>query len=134
MDTVGKRLRAAREAQGYTVQQLHELSGVNDEEISGYEEDRWFPPVSALIKLQATLKCSIEWLLTGEAPTINPLYSPPGPDEIMLSRIEFDLISRFRVLNEHDRQCAFDIITMLYEQETGNQASAYSAYDGDADQ
>lgn len=133
MDTVGKRLRAAREAQGYTVQQLHELSGINDEEISGFEEDRWFPPVSALIKLQGPLKCSIEWLLIGVSPTINPLYSPSGPDEIMLSRIEFDLISRFRGLNERDRQCAFDIITMLYEQGTGNQTSAYSTYAGNAD-
>lgn len=85
MGTVGKRLRAAREAQGYTVQQLHELSGVTDEEISGFEEDRWFPPFSALIKLQDPLKCSIEWLLTGTVPINNPLYSPSGPDEILLS-------------------------------------------------
>jgi len=112
----------------YTVQQLHELSGVAEGEINGFEEDRWFPPFSALIALQSPLKCSVEWLLTGETPTVNPLYSPPSCDGTPLSSVETDLIAMFQLLNEHDRGCAFDIISMLYEQTTGNQVSAYSAY------
>ena len=116
MDTIGKRLRAARKAQGYTVQQLHELTRLPEEEIDGFEEERYFPPISALIALQSPLKCSIEWLLLGKEPEKNPLYSSSASDELLLSRAEFDLVSMFRLLNEHDRRCVFDIITMLYEQ------------------
>ena len=133
MDTVGKRLRAAREAQGYTIQQLHELTRLPEEQISDFEEDRYFPPISAFIALQGPLKCSIEWLLFGKEPAKNPLYSSSSSGELLLSRAEFDLISMFRLLNEHDRRCAFDIVTMLYEQAAGNRASPYSSYGGSSD-
>lgn len=133
MDTIGKRLRAAREAQGYTVQQLHELTRLPEDQIIGFEADQWFPNISALVALQKPLKCSIEWLLTGIEPEINPLYSSPSCDGVPLSPAEADLVAMFRLLNEHDRGCAFDIVTMLYEQATGNRVSAYSSYGGSSD-
>lgn len=133
MDTAGKRLRAAREAQGYTIQQLHELSRVPEDHILEFEEDRHFPNFSALVALQGPLKCSIEWLITGNAPIMNPLYSPAGCDGVPLSSMETDLVGMFRLLNEHDRRCAFDLIAMLYGQTTEGQPSAYSSYAGSAD-
>ena len=133
MDTVGKRLRAAREAQGYTIQQLHELTRLPEEQISGFEEDRYFPNISALGALQKPLKSSIEWLLTGIEPEINPLYSSPSYDGVRLSQVEADLIAMFRQLNNHDQGCAFDIVTMLYEQAAGNRVSPYSAHGGSSD-
>lgn len=128
MDTVGKRLRAAREAQGYTIQQLHELSMVPEDHILEFEADRHFPNLSALAALQEPLKCSVEWLLTGKAPTINPLYSSATCDGVPLSSLETDLVGMFRLLNEHNRKCAFDFIAMLYGQVAENQPSAYSSY------
>ena len=50
MDTVGKRLRAAREAQGYTLRQLQELSRVPEDHILEFEEDRHFPNFMALCR------------------------------------------------------------------------------------
>lgn len=133
MDTVGKRLRAAREAQGYTIQQLHELSMVPEDHILEFEADRHFPNFSALAALQGPLKCSVEWLLTGKAPTMNPLYSSAACDGVPLSSLETDLVGMFRLLNEHDRKCAFDFIAMLYGQTAENHPSAYSSYAGGAD-
>lgn len=133
MDTVGKRLRAAREAQGYTIQQLHELSMVPEDHILEFEADRHFPNFSALAALQGPLKCSVEWLLIGKAPTMNPLYSSAACDGVPLSSLETDLVGMFRLLNEHDRKCAFDFIAMLYGQTAENRPSAYSSYAGGAD-
>lgn len=131
MDTVGKRLRAAREVQGYTIQQLHELSMVPEDHILEFEADRHFPNFSALAALQEPLKCSVEWLLTGKAPTMNPLYSSTTCDGVPLSSLETDLVGMFRLLNEHDRKCTFDFITMLYGQTAENHPSAYSSYTSD---
>lgn len=131
MDTVGKRLRAAREAQGYTIQRLHELSMVPEDHILEFEADRHFPNFSALAALREPLKCSVEWLLTGKVPPINPLYSSAACDGVPLSSLETDLVGMFRLLNEHDRKCAFDFVAMLYGQTAENHPSAYSSYASD---
>lgn len=133
MDTVGKRLRAAREAQGYTLRQLQELSRVPEDHILEFEEDRHFPNFMALTALQEPLKCSVEWLLTGKAPIMNPLYSSMDCDSVSLSPAETDLVEMFRLLDEHDRRCAFDFIAMLYGQTAQNQPSAYMSHAGGAD-
>lgn len=127
MDTVGKRLRAAREAQSYTIQQLYELTRLPEEQIVGFETDQYFPNISALVALQRPLKCSIEWLLTGVEPEINPLYSSPSCDGVPLTPVERDLVAMFCLLNEHDRRYAFDVVSMLYEQGVGTRASSYAS-------
>lgn len=133
MDTVGKRLRAAREAQGYTIQQLHKLSMVPEDHILEFEADRHFPNLSALAALQEPLKCSVEWLLTGKSPTMNPLYSSAACDDVSLSSLETDLVGMFRLLNEHNRKCVFDFIAMLYGQTVEDQPSAYLSYTSGTD-
>lgn len=127
MDTVGKRLRAAREAKGYTTRQLYELTKLPEEQIVGFETDQYYPNILALVALQMPLKCSIEWLLTGVEPEINPLYSSSSCDGVLLTPVERNLVAMFRLLNEHDRRYAFDVVSMLYEQGAGTRESSYGA-------
>lgn len=123
MDTVGKRLRAAREAKGYTTRQLYELTKLPEEQIVGFETDQYYPNILALVALQMPLKCSIEWLLTG----VNPLYSSSICDGVLLTPVERNLVAMFRLLNQHDRCYAFDVVSMLYEQGAGTRESSYRA-------
>lgn len=128
MDTIGTRIKAAREMKGLTVQQLGELTEVSANNISGFENDRYAPSFSVLIPICRVLECSIDWLLTGST------FGPPKSDhalscdDVPLSQLELDLVAMFRLLKEHDRKNAFDFVAMLYGQGTGKADSAYSTY------
>lgn len=125
MDTLGLRLKAARERQGYSVQQLSQLTGIAADNLTAFEEDRYAPPLSMLFALQKPLKCTVEWLLSGEEPEISPIESTSACNGIPLSQVEHDLIAMFRLLGEHDRENAFDLVSLLYRKATGKCASDY---------
>lgn len=131
MDTVGKRLRAARVKCGFTMLQLHDMTGLSTGNISDIEHDRNMPSVSSLIPLSKALDLSIDWILTGEeseARISEPSFSTE--DNVAL-QIEHDLISMFRILNEHDQDNVFDFVTMLYEKAIGKKGSVASTYTAD---
>ena len=128
MDTIGTRIRAAREIKGLTVQQLSELTEVSANNISGFEDDRYTPSFSVLIPICRVLECSVDWLLTGSAIGAPKAGHEPSCDDVPLSQLELDLVAMFRLLKEHDRKNAFDFVTLLYEQEEGKTDSAYSTY------
>lgn len=131
MDTVGKRLRAARQKYGYTMQQLHDLTGLSTGNISDIEHDRNTPSVSSLIPLSKALDLSLDWILTGEEPETRKsdfLLDATGDPA---SQIECDLVSMFRTLNRHDQDNVFDFVTMLYEKAIGKKGSVASTYTAD---
>lgn len=49
METIGKRVRAARQELGLTMKQLHEQTGLSTGNISDIENDRNTPSVSSLV-------------------------------------------------------------------------------------
>lgn len=116
MDTIGTRIQTARKIQGYTIDQLHKLSGLSVKELNNFEEDQWTPPISALIALQRPLRCTMEWLLCREHA------------DTPLTPVEADLLTKFRFLNKHDKKILFDITSMLYGQAEGNIESQYKSY------
>lgn len=128
MDTIGTRIRAAREMKGLTVQQMSELTEVSAENISGFENDRYAPSFSVLIPICRVLECSIDWLLTGSAFGAPKAGREPSCGNVPLSQLELDLVAMFRLLKEHDRKNAFDFVALLYEQGEGKADSAYSTY------
>lgn len=133
MDTIGSRIRAARKIKGLTMQQLHELTGLSTGNISDLENDRYAPSVSALIPIRRALKCSIDWLLSGEdlgAPKSEQALSCDG---VELSQLEANLVAMFRLLKSSDRETTFDFVTMLYEKTTGEKGSVYLTYIEDED-
>lgn len=128
MNTVGKRVRFARQECGFTMKQLHDLTGLSTGNISDIENERNAPSVASLIPLSRALNRSLDWLLTGEEPDAPKSESPATCDGVELSQVEADLVAMFRVLGERDRETAFDFVTMLYEKASGEKGSVYSTY------
>lgn len=128
MDTIGTRIKAAREMKRLTVQQLSELTGVSAENISGFEHDRYVPSISDLISIGRVLECSVDWLLIGSTLGAPSARYEPSCDDVPLSQLELDLVAMFRLLKKHDQKNAFDFVAMLYEQTTGEKGSIYSTY------
>lgn len=128
MDTIGKRVRAARQECGYTMKQLHDLTGLSTGNISDIENDRNTPSVASLVPLSKALRKSLDWLLTGELDSTRTNERPMECDDVPLSQVERDVIAMLRLLRPHDRKSVIDIITMFYEQATGKKGSIYSTY------
>ena len=69
-DTIGGRIRRAREATGYSSAQLARRIGVKTTTVAGWEHDRAAPRTNRLTMLAGVLGVSPTWLLhgLGEAP------------------------------------------------------------------
>ena len=128
MDTIGKRVRAARQECGYTMKQLHELTGLSTGNISDIENDRNTPSVASLVPLGAALKRSLDWLLTGEDPASRTSEKRPVCDGVELTQAEADVIAMFRLLDDRSKEDVFDFVTMKYEKASGEKGSIYSTY------
>lgn len=131
MDSIGERVRAARKESGYTMKQLHDLTGLSTGNISDIENGRNTPSVAAVVALGGALRCSLDWLLMGAEGAARSPERVPVCDGVPLSSIESDLVAMFRYLEGRDRETAFDFVTMLYEKATGEKGSIYSTYTED---
>lgn len=63
---IGQRLREARSAKGYTLQQLADAAGYGRAAISGAEHGRSVLRPQAMIAIAKLLGISIDWLMTGD--------------------------------------------------------------------
>jgi transcriptional regulator with XRE-family HTH domain len=67
MDTIGKRIRAGREACGYqSAADLAKAAGTHRVNVLRWEAGTVTPGGAALMKLANALGCSVDWLLTGK--------------------------------------------------------------------
>ena len=115
MNTIGQRLKAARENQGYTLQQLCQLVGIEENHLIAFEGDRCVPPISMIFTLKNALNCSLDWLLSGESKEIEPLESNSIGTSGLLSPEEAQFLSVFRLLDDSDRQCVYELTDLLYK-------------------
>lgn len=67
IDTFGGRLRSAREARGYTVNQLAQRAGVSGAAVSRYENKKRRPRADEAVRLARGLRCSVAWLVGVES-------------------------------------------------------------------
>ena len=134
MDTIGSRIKAARKNRGFTIQRLHELTGLSTGNISDLENNRYAPSVSALLPIRQALGYSIDWLLCGEDADTEKSEGSFPCDDAGLTQMEADLVAMFRLLKSRDQETAFDFVTMLYEKAAGKKGSVYLTYieDGNA--
>jgi len=63
---IGRRLYSRRKELNYSLNELQELTGIPKGNLSGYERSRYCPSADTLRLLSTTLKCSVDWILTGE--------------------------------------------------------------------
>lgn len=128
MDSVGERIKAAREMKGLTVRRLSELTKLPIEEISDLESNRRVLSVSAMIQISRTFECSVDWLVTGSTFGAPKVKHIPSRDDGSLSQLESELVAMFRLLQEQERKNVFDFVTLLYEQKAEVADSAYLTY------
>jgi transcriptional regulator with XRE-family HTH domain len=62
---VGERIKALREAQDMTLEQVAKLAGIDAEQLAAYEEGRGVPAIGAVIQLSRVLGSKMEGLLHG---------------------------------------------------------------------
>ena len=128
MDTIGKRVRSARQDLGFTMKQLHEITGLSTGNISDIENEKNMPSVSSLVSLSRALRRSLDWLLTGDESNTRNSEQTTICDGVPLSPTEADLVAMFRLLDERGREMIFDTAMMMDEKATGEKGSIYSTY------
>ena len=70
LSTIGARLRKAREAKNFTMDTIHELTGLHKSNLSGHEKNKSKPSANALIALSDLYGVSTDWILKGENPSL----------------------------------------------------------------
>lgn len=59
---LGKRLRAARDAKGWTQSEAAEHTGISKESLSGYENGRERPPFERIVRIAEVYEVSLDYL------------------------------------------------------------------------
>ena len=120
-NTVGERIRRAREATGLTTAQMARRLGIKTTTLTMWESDRSEPRSNRLLMLAGLLNVSPSWLLTGlgTAPIEDEMSSEMRTlrAELRMLRADIDGISKRldTVIDSFDR---------LVEDETGEMVTA----------
>ena len=76
---IGKRLKNAREAIGYTQKKVDEQTGIGESSLSDYENNKREPRFSELSRLAELYKRSIDFFLTDKLPAEPIMLWRDGP-------------------------------------------------------
>lgn len=87
---IGRRLKIAREAIGYTLEKVEQESGIGASSLSEFENEKREPKFSQLSRLAEVYKKSIEFFLTDETIIENIMLWRDPPREDEKKRIESD--------------------------------------------
>lgn len=120
VSTFGQRLRAARDARGYSQEQLGAEVGVTKATVSKWELDRGEPSLAALRGLRATLGLDLNSAICGEATATTLPSNVMGvrdsaaldPYDVATARdsIEVGVLMRLRVLKPRKRAAILELL------------------------
>jgi len=136
MDTIGKRIRWAREKKGLTQLDIKQKTGISSGNLSDIEKDKSLPSAKALISLKRELDVSIDWLLTGEEPVQKELFvaeerAKYQVDELWpLAEQERDMLWKYRQLDDRDQVEIKEIVEMKYSRSVKRGRSSSSRSGG----
>ncbi len=97
---IGSRIKALREARGYTREELAERAEISSKFLYEVEKGRKGLSADTLLKISRTLSCSCDYILTGETFIKN--------DDEQVTQ----LLQRF---NDKDREYAVKVLTLMQE-------------------
>ena len=109
MDTIGKRIRAARKANNLTLIDIKNITGLSTGNLSEQENDKFLPSANALIQFKKLFNVSIDWILTGEEPNYatNPQAFNEMKEAYIISEYtedEIKMIESYRKLDYESKQ------------------------------
>lgn len=99
--SVGKRIKQKRKENGITQLQIQEQTSISSGNLSCIENGKYLPSSSALLELSKILKCSMEWLLTGEQAIANKDANAATSD--IEDSLKIQLIDLFRNMSDEDK-------------------------------
>jgi transcriptional regulator with XRE-family HTH domain len=106
----GRRLKAAREAKGYTKDKLGKLVGIHHSQIGRYEKGEASPSAEVLKKLANALDASTDFLMNG---TTSELAAESIQDKTLINQF-----NRVAELSEEDKKIVSALIdAFLFQQE-----------------
>lgn len=117
MNEVGTRIRSRRNELNITQAQIYKEIGISTGNLSSIESGKILPSSTALIGLSRVLKCSIDWILTG-----NDNLSESG----IFNNREKELISNFRKLSLDDQEELLDYLIFKLSRNNHLHAKSYS--------
>lgn len=100
-ELLAKNLRAYREASGLSAVEVSKMTGKSPKTIFAWEQGRGQPDADMLIKLCDIYQIGSVALLLGEPPSDR------------LSRVESDLLSAFRALNDDGKRLVIELTDSL---------------------
>ena len=92
MNDIGKRIKERRKELNLTQNEIYEQCGIASGALSQIENGTRTPTILIFYKLAQTLKCNMEWLITGFS-----------TNEKKLNENELELLSYFKYLPEREQ-------------------------------
>ena len=105
-EDVGRRLRALREASGYTLEEVQGFTGIPEPSLSDYELGRDRPPLERLHLLCLLYRTSIDYLASQRETAENHFRAWPEG---------FQLLARIRRLGEKEKALVCSICRLVLD-------------------
>lgn len=110
---LGARLKNVRKSRGYTIQELADLynkaygDNISRGTLSKYENDKQKPLLSVISNLASILNIEIDYLLTEQ-----DIITDSNPISSDFNSFEYELILKYRTLNNNDKQLVNRILQL----------------------
>lgn len=128
MTTIGERIHNLRTKKGLSLAKLGELSGISKGALSSYENNKYEPAAKLLVSLSEALDTTLDYLVNGEQIVI--LDRSDDDDlpftHINFSEAEYELIRKFRLLNDEEKIRIDERITVMTESKGGTSSTSKS--------
>jgi len=123
---LGKRIKEARIARQYTLDDLANAIGLNKSTVSRYERGAIVKPKLPVIESIATeLRVNASWLIGKcNEMSVQHSLSVSKPSEIVLSIEEEALIAKYRALDDRGRSAVLNVLNYEYDSLPGEKASS----------
>lgn len=103
MDSIGKRIRDRRKELGLTQTDIYEQCEITSGALSKIENGTRVPSVLSFYSLSQVLKCSVDWLITGDS---------SFEKNVQICSKEEEVLSAFRELDVDDQDEIIGIMNM----------------------
>ena len=123
---LGRRIKEARIAHDYTLDDLANAIGVNKSTVSRYERGEIEKPKLPVIESIANeLRVNAAWLIgKTDDMSIRHALAVSKPSEIVLTIEEQALITKYRALDDRGRSAVLNVLNHEYESLPGEKAGA----------